>query len=531
VEEAHFELKLRQDGFVLLCLLILGLGIRLVFFVGLSLGDDVFYLLQAISHARLLSWPPAPYHWQTRLGITIPTAIALKLFGEHALTAVLWPLVASLAMIPLSFVIARDFLSRRGALSVAVFQCCFPLDLIYATDLFPDLIVGAFSTISVWLWIRALRSENATTYFLSGAFIALGYLCRETVVLLAPVYLALFVMFRPRTKSPILWWVAVPLVMVIAECSLYGLTAGSPFYRWHAIAAQQHDVTNLQLISASTAGGGFWLDPLYMLAANQEFGPYQLVAAFLALYALIRWPVVKPIAVWWCAQFLWTYYGPTSIGHYVTLQRDPRYIAGLTVPALILIAFAISRLAMRNQFVITGFMITAGLISGSLDQGNSQLRAHRLFLQSGFARESALEPFEYVGARWELGLERVPEFACWSDGGRRSVVVAIGALQGAQWRSTAETKYIVFSPERRPDLLPTFSAKGWRVAGHLDSGVPLLRAAAAHLLKVIPSQRERAELALHPSGLIVLQNPNPVPRKVNDLASGSKMTPSAGRSN
>ena len=73
----------------LVWLSIAAFGMRLAYFTGLSLGDDVFYALQSIAHARHLSWPPLPYHWQTRLGVTIPTSVSLAFFGLNPFAFVL----------------------------------------------------------------------------------------------------------------------------------------------------------------------------------------------------------------------------------------------------------------------------------------------------------------------------------------------------------------------------------------------------------------------------------------------------------
>src|SRR6266852_3036360 len=70
-------------------LLGLALVVRLLFFTGMALGDDVFYATQAVALAESGSWPPEPYHWQTRLGMVLPTALAVKLLGPQPLAFVL----------------------------------------------------------------------------------------------------------------------------------------------------------------------------------------------------------------------------------------------------------------------------------------------------------------------------------------------------------------------------------------------------------------------------------------------------------
>ena len=152
----------------LLWLVPLALTLRILFFTGLSLGDDVFYALQSIGHAIGGQWPPEPFHWQTRLGMTLPTALAIGLFGLNPIAFVLWPLIASVAGVVVCYRVARDFATERVAILAATFQACFPLELIYSTHLFPDVPTGLFASLSLWSWIRALRSDSWRYYLVSA---------------------------------------------------------------------------------------------------------------------------------------------------------------------------------------------------------------------------------------------------------------------------------------------------------------------------------------------------------------------------
>jgi hypothetical protein len=489
----------------LVWLSIAAFGLRLFYFTGLSLGDDVFYALQSIAHARHLSWPPLPYHWQTRLGVTIPTSVSLAFFGLKPFAFVLWPLLASTATVTVAYLVAREFLSERAAVLVAIFQTCFPLELIYATHLFPDVLVGLFATLSIWFWIRGLRGENTGAYVWSGVFFAAGYLCRETVLMLGPIYVALWIFVGGFRRPEVLWACVVPAALILCEATLYWATTGSPMYRWSAIAAQQHSELNQHLVETSTAGGSFWLDPLLMLSFNQEFGLYQISALFIALYTLIRVPALRVVAVWWLAGFVWSYYGTTVPDRYVPLQRDPRYAAPLTVPALVLVASVVDRMRHWSRIGVASCLVMTGIVAAGLDQGNSVLTAHKKLLQSEKGPEISLEPFEYFGARWQLGLKNKPVFSCLDDAGRGSVVQSLSALDDVNRIHLSNSRYVVFSPDRRPDLLGSLLANGWHVTEQFEMKPGVLRHYAGRALALIPSQAQRAERVLHPPGLLLLQ--------------------------
>ena len=275
-----------------------GLVVRILFFTGLALGDDVFYQLQTTAHALSGAWPPGQTHWQTRLGMTLPTTALVTIFGVNHWSFILWPLAASTAGIWVTYRIARDFVSEPVALLAALFQAFYPLELIYSTHLFPDVLMGLFQSLSLWLWIRGLRSDKARDYVWAGVFFAIAYLCRETALIAGPAYIALWVLHGRWWRPAAAWAAVTPLVTLAGEMFLYWRTAGSPLYRFEAIARQVQDPFSVGMTLESTSGGGFWTDPLFMLAFNQEFGVYQVALVASLVYAWRRWPELRALALW-----------------------------------------------------------------------------------------------------------------------------------------------------------------------------------------------------------------------------------------
>ncbi len=476
--------------------------LRLAHFTGLALGDDVFYSTQALAWSQSGSWPPQPLHWHTRLGMVALTALCVKLFGPCPIAFVLWPLLVSVIGVLVCFAVADDLVGRRTAWLAAAFQAVFPLEMIYATHLYPDVVVGVFSVLSLWFWIRALRDNRASDYLRSGAFFAAGYLCRETVLMEGPIYLALWA-WAGRLRRPRLAWVfVVPVMVLAAECGLYAATTGTSLYRWKAVAAQQRDLGNMELISKGTSGGNFWTDPLLMVMTRQEFGIYQALALATAIYGLSRWPAVRPLAIWLLVGFIWLYYGTTVPTRWVNLQRDPRYAASLTTPAVILLAFALQPWPIWLRWPTVTLLIGTGLFSAGLDQGQTIRAPHRQFVKSEYAKEATLEPFEYVAARWEAGSSS--SLSCADDLGRPSVFRLFREVPGARVCSAFGSRYAVLSPERRPDLLAKLRGEGWAVVAEIPGEPTPSRALVAQLLVRVPSLQERARRLTQPPGLVVM---------------------------
>ena len=493
----------------ILFIVLVSLIVRLLYFTGMALGDDVFYTTRpSHSHRRVPSGTPRkPYHWNTRLGVILPTALSIKTLGVHHIAFVLWPLLASTSSVLVCYFVASELVGPKVARLAAIFQAVFPLEVIYSTHLYPDVLVALFSTLSLWCWIRGLRSGKARDFLASGAFVAAGYLCRETVVMEGPVYLALWLLERRPRHSRILWALVGPVLVVSMECGIYAITSGSPFYRWNAILAQQRNPENLLLIQSSVSGGNFWTDPLLMIVANQEFGLYHLASFMVALVALSRWPSVRPFAVWLVVGFFWTYYGTTVPTRWVTLQRDPRYVASLTVPSVVLLAYWLYHAPRTIRWMCVPILIGSGLFVAGLDQGPSVLVPHRGFLKSKYMSESVLEPFEYVGSGWVGGPTNLAVFGCARDQGRGSIVRLLEGLGGTIVDSSPNARYFVFSPQRRPDLLDKMPEVGWTVVEAIPGKATPARAFVAELLKLFPSQRERAEQITNPPGLLIMKNP------------------------
>lgn len=484
-----------------------GVAVRLLFFTGLGLGDDVFYVSASAALSTGDGWPPLPYHWHTRLGMTAPTALALSIFGWHPGVFVWLPFAASLVSPWLTYLILRSVADERTAWWGLVVQITFPLEVIYSTHLFPDLIVGTLTAGSLWAWVIGLRTGSSRAFIGSGLAVGVGYLCRESVVLHAPIYAALWLLLSRRWTWRVLWVAGLPLVCFALECALFWATTGDPMYRWHAIATQQTSAANVALVMTSTSGGSFWTDPLWMLATSQELGVLYLLALPLAAVSWRRHPQLRWAIVWLVVGLVWTLYGTTVPDQWLPLQRDPRYAAALTIPAVAIVAVHLTawRPALRLGAAVA--MIGLNLAGASFDQRGTILSPHRAFISSPYAERAVLEPFEYIGARWTAGLSQPVPFACATDAGRMSVVGGVDVLPGAQRTTRDERPYFVLSPERRPDLLSTLRAAGWRPIAELTGDGPRSRQWMARVLALIPSQRQRATRLARPPGLLVLQHP------------------------
>ena len=485
----------------------IGFLLRIVFYTGLSVGDDVFYQLQAIAHALDGIWPPEPYHWQTRLAMTLPTAALIRVAGVDHWPMVALPLVTSTAGIYVTYRIALEVVDQRAALLAAAFQACYPLELIYATHLFPDVPVGLLTTLSLWFWIRGLRHDRPVDYLVAGLWFGLGYMCRETIVMSWPAFIGLWLFYGRWRRPALALSVVLPLLVIGGEALLYWATTGNPLYRLDSMAAQMRNPPTLELLGRVMAGGGFWSDPLYMLATNQEFGAFQVAMVAALVAAWRRHPSLRPLAIWWAAMFVWTYYGTTVPNDYLTLQRDPRYASALTAPTVIVMAQMVTALPWRPRMLAAAGLAATGLAGAILDQGATLIEPHRLFAQSRYAAEAVLEPLEYYGVRWHSGLASPAPYKCATDLGRSSVLRLLTHLPATECAESVKTRYAVFAIERREDLQPQLLAAGWKEVARFQAPASIGRRLMAFMLGPLPGQRERAGRIGSVPSLRVYENP------------------------
>jgi 4-amino-4-deoxy-L-arabinose transferase-like glycosyltransferase len=97
--------------------LLLGSLLRAWCFVGWGLPDDAYYASAALRLAQgrfdLL------FGSNYRLGLHLPNALSLRLFGVSDVAFVLFPLACSLATIPLTYLIGRRLRGARAGLLAA----------------------------------------------------------------------------------------------------------------------------------------------------------------------------------------------------------------------------------------------------------------------------------------------------------------------------------------------------------------------------------------------------------------------------
>ena len=327
-------------------------------------------------------------HHSLRKGLLLPTALMYRLFGVSDWTTGAWSFVCSIGLIVVAHRFARRiFSSEPAGLVAAVLMAAFPLDIIFASVLWPTEPQAFLAALGMYLFFRAEdtasdgRPPAARDYFLGGACIGLAYLVHITALFLGLFFAAYIVVYWRRFRWQILL-VAVGVVAVIFAEQL-------AFYIYHQEWLYSFRVTNesqnlgagfgyirnwegTSLLIEGTAWASFVAGPWSMALLNQEFALYYVVGLPAMIYVAIKarqpW-AMRPLLLWFVTQFLWIAYGSTNPAKWVWLGRMPRYYSPVTLPLMLVLTYVVVKLWQRGRHRMSAGLTVGLLVSGLMGAG------------------------------------------------------------------------------------------------------------------------------------------------------------------
>ena len=344
---------------VVLGVVVLGLALRLAFFSGYVAGDDRGYIARAQVYAS--GEARAPYsHWGARSGVVVPTALAYAVFGVDRVSTVFVPFALSLLTIALAAALARHLFDARTGVLAAFLVAIFPMEVLFASQLFPSAFLSFLTTASLYVFVRAADGPSLRLAALAGGCLGLAYLCRITA-LYCLLFFALYAVWERRIDAKY-WAFAAGLGAVVAlEMAAFAWLAGDPLLRFDILIAKKVGAAG----GREVARGLQWmLEPFVRPFVEQEFGAFFYLLLPVAVLAAIR-PRARGATIlllWVIPIFLYVSYGTISPFEYKTMRRLPRYLSPVMVPWLVLLAWYLVALARSRLRVV----ILAGLAVTSL---------------------------------------------------------------------------------------------------------------------------------------------------------------------
>jgi hypothetical protein len=194
--------------------------------------DDFHYLRAAKAWAT-----DAPYigttHWELRLGMVLPLAASVALFGFNEPALLLVPVFYYLALLAVTYWFVRALVGQSHACISVLVVATVPLVAAWGTT--PRVAIAECFYLVVAFWglaYAAIVPERARrAMIVSGLAFGLAWLSRESALGFAIGLVFLAVLGSPILRSRYIWFAVGALIVIGSEMLFYQVYTGNPFYR------------------------------------------------------------------------------------------------------------------------------------------------------------------------------------------------------------------------------------------------------------------------------------------------------------
>ena len=129
----------------ILLIAIFGLALRLLFFVGIGFNDDSYYLEFAETIYKGYKFTPPLYvEWGVRIAVFYPIVFFWKILGINEFSTSIYFLLLSIGNIIFTYFLGKELFNKKVGLVAAFLMCILPLDIIYSTQVGPEIPVQFF---------------------------------------------------------------------------------------------------------------------------------------------------------------------------------------------------------------------------------------------------------------------------------------------------------------------------------------------------------------------------------------------------
>jgi hypothetical protein len=214
----------------------LGLGLRLLYFSGYGLIDDVIF--RADIDAIVRRGTVVPDNSAYRVTWWLPTVLSCRIFGLNELGLIL-PItaMATLGML-LVYLFGKSLWGRPGAVIATLLLLVFPLDFAWSTMFTNDFYIAVFSALAVFLVLRAPMQREAPRrrfhWILAGVSLLAAYHAKVSAVLVLPGIAMICWTRRRELDREFLYFVATTGLLFGVSCFVWYRFAGDPFWPYNA---------------------------------------------------------------------------------------------------------------------------------------------------------------------------------------------------------------------------------------------------------------------------------------------------------
>jgi hypothetical protein len=331
----------RRDLALIVMGVLLAAGVRLVFSGGIFSPDEMNYLRDAaLWWTGRFELKNALFLHDTRPLMFVPVAWSFAGLGVSEAAALLWPFLASLAVVVLVYLTARRLFGRETASYSILCAVFFPLLVQEATRLLPGVVMNLLIAVCALCFVISEQAEKQRWMWLTASGMAYAAIqaAGELGVVLVCFFLAAVISWRRYS----LWtyWPAVAGFAAVAGLSAvyFWVETGDPLFKLglsKTVMAQVKAVsphqplyyTKVILAPLSGNGGVFYLAGIGcvagLLAKRRE-------ALFVSLWIAVTWALLE--------------FGSVSLSEYRQLSKEVRYFSVVSVPFVILAGYGVARI-------------------------------------------------------------------------------------------------------------------------------------------------------------------------------------------
>lgn len=340
---------------------VMGLALRLWAFAGVSgayLADDTRYVAVAQNLAHGFA-PSGDGEWfGARVVFLWPVAGLFRLFGAGDVTAVAWPLAASVAAVAATYLLAAEITGkRRVGVVAAVIAAASPLDVLVASRLRPDAVMPLFVVLAVWAACRARRTARGLWWAAAaGALLAAAWSAREMALVMAPV--VVLAAWRPSWRA-LAAGVAGFAAVVAACCGALAAVGGDPLMPLTGTAG----ATRTRAPWDAFRWGDGDVAWAWRHALDAGHPAFLLVPAVVVVAAVLAFTRPRRALV----PAAWLAWGLVYLEFLllVSLTPSPRFLTMLTAPAAVLAAMAADRLPAWGAPVLPAAAVVAAALAAA----------------------------------------------------------------------------------------------------------------------------------------------------------------------
>lgn len=342
-----------EKNILILSIVLLGFLIRLIYFSGDGLGDDVnqFLAFKNIYDGHFINSPY--YH---RFSYWLPQLIIWKLFGISEFTFILPVLLSSLGCIYLVYLISTRVFGENAGLIAALLMAVNPFEVLNATLISTDVNLSLYMLLSVFFFMRGQDSYGKWFFFLSALFVLLAFVNKPFGLFILPV-LFLFILNKEgwRIKKLVSYFSFVISLSILFSILLLvcWLLAGDPLIYINIYGPGKEPFNAFKMDLAQLA-----IYPNQMFFKN-EFGErlhgFHFYTVLVSLFFIRKHNVkiVLPVLAWFIILFSMINFVPHKVQDFTpyTAGRIFRYFVFVVPPSIIFISYFWSKLKDRRPVI------------------------------------------------------------------------------------------------------------------------------------------------------------------------------------